>query len=82
MTFSKKSILVASTVANQVPKFKITNTNLYVPVVTLPTQENVKLLKQLKSGVKRTINCNKYHSKKSIQVQNRYLNVLIDPRSK
>ena len=66
MTFSKKSILVASTVANQVPKFKITNTNLYVPVVTLPTQENVKLLKQLKSGVKRTINCNKYHSKKSI----------------
>ena len=82
MTFSKKSILAASTVANQVPKFKITNTNLYVPVVTLSTQENVKLLKQLESGVKRTINGNKYHSKKSIQAQNRYLNVLTDPRSK
>ena len=82
MTFSKKSILAASTVANQVPKFKKTNTNLYVPVVTLSTQENVKLLKQLESGVKRTINCNKYHSKKSIQAQNRYLNVLTDPRSK
>ena len=40
LTCSKKSILVAYTAANQVPKFRITNTKLYVPVVT---QENIKL---------------------------------------
>ena len=36
-------------------KFKITDTKLYVPVVTLSTQNNEKLLQQLKSGFKRTI---------------------------
>ena len=29
------------------PTFAVTNTRHYVPIVTLPTQENVKLLKQL-----------------------------------
>ena len=76
---SKKSILVAGTAANPVQKFKITDTKLYAPAVTLSAQENIKLLKQLESGFKRTINWNKYHSKKSSQAQNRYLNVLIDP---
>ena len=70
---SKKSILAAGTVANQVPKFKRIGTKLNVPVVTLSTQENIKLLKQLESGLERTNNWNKYHSKKSIQAQNRYL---------
>ena len=41
-------------------KFKITDTKLYVPVVTLSTQDNAILLQQLKSGFKRTINWNKY----------------------
>ena len=45
LTCSKKSILAAGTVANQIPKFKITSTKLYVPVVTLSTQKNIKLLK-------------------------------------
>ena len=39
-------------------KFKITDAKLYVPVVTLSTQDNAKLLQQLKSGIKRTINWN------------------------
>ena len=39
----------------------------------------MKLLKQLESGFKRTINWNKYNSKKN-QAQNKYLNILIDPR--
>ena len=43
-------------------KFKITETKLYVLVVTLSTEDNVKLLQQLKSGFKRTINWNKYES--------------------
>ena len=55
--------LVSGTAANQAPEFKITDTKLFVPVVSLSTQDNVKLLKQLEPGFKRTINCNKYHPK-------------------
>ena len=36
-------------------KFATTDTKLYVPVVTLSTQDTAKLLQQLKSGFKRTI---------------------------
>ena len=36
--------------------FGITDTTLIVPAVTLSTQDNTKLLKQLKSGFERTIN--------------------------
>ena len=53
--------------ATRETKFKMTDTKLYVPVVTLPTQDNPKLLQQLKSGFKRTINWNKYQSKVSIK---------------
>ena len=59
-------------------KFTITDTKLYVPVENLPTQDNVKLLEQLKCGFKRTIDWNKYQSKVSTQIQNQYLNFLID----
>ena len=60
-------------------KFQITETNLYVPVATLSTQDNAKLLEQLKSGFKRTINWNKYESDIKTFAQNRYLNHLINP---
>ena len=60
-------------------KFQITETNLYVPVVTLSTQDNAKLLQQLKSGFKRTINWNKYESSVKIFTRNWYLNCLINP---
>ena len=43
-------------------RFAITNTNIYVPVVTLSPQENTKFLQQLNSGFKRVINWNKYLS--------------------
>ena len=58
-------------------KFKMTNTNLYVPVVTLSTKVNEKLLQQLVSGFKRVINWNKYLSKPALLSQNRNLNYLI-----
>ena len=61
-------------------KFQITETKLYVPVVTLSTQDNAKLLQQLKSGFKRTINWNEYESRVKTFAQNRYLNYLINPR--
>ena len=60
--------------------FVITDTKLYVPVVTLSTQDNAKLHEQLKSCFKRTINWNKYQLKISPERQNQYLDFLIDPR--
>ena len=38
--------------------FAINDTNLHISAVTLPTQDNTKLLQQLKSGFKCTINWN------------------------
>ena len=57
-------------------KSKITDTNLYVLVVTLSIQYNAKLLQQLKSGFKRTIKWNKYQTKLSTEGQNQYLDFL------
>ena len=56
LKWSKNCILVAGTAANQYPRFQISDTKLYVPVVTLSVQENIKLLKQLESGFKRAFN--------------------------
>ena len=55
-------------------KFAITDTKL----VTLSTENNAKLLQQLKFGFKRTINWNKYLSKISIKGQIPHLHYLID----
>ena len=59
--------------------FAISDTKFYVPIVTLSIQDNAKLLQQLKSGFRRTINWSKYQSKVSIQAPKPYLNYLIDP---
>ena len=59
--------------------FKITDTKLYVPVVTFSNKNDIKLLEQLKSGFKSTIKWNKYISQMTIQPQNNNLNYLIDP---
>ena len=58
---------------------QITETKLYVPVVTLSTQDSAKLLQQLKSGFKRIINWSKYELSVKTFAQNRYLNYLINP---
>ena len=60
-------------------EFKITDTKLYVPVVSLSKENDIKLLEQLKSGFKKTIKWNKYRSQMTIQPQNNNLNYLIDP---
>ena len=59
LTWSKNYLIVFANVANQNAIFAITDTKLYVPVVTLSTQDNAKLLQQLKAGFKRIINWNK-----------------------
>ena len=66
-------------VANQIPTFVITETNFYVPVVTLSTQGNAKSLTQLKSGFKKTISWNKYPSKPELLPQIPNLNNLVEP---
>ena len=76
LTWSKDCVITNS---EGEAKFAITETKLYVPVVTLSTQDNAKLLQQLKSGFKRTINWNKYESDIKTYAQNRYLNHLINP---
>ena len=70
------------TPANHPPaelEFKITDTKLYVPVVTLSKESDIKRLEQLKSRFKRIIKWNKCRSQVTIQPQNNNLNYLIDP---
>ena len=76
LTWSKGCVITNS---EGEAKFAITESKLYVPVVTLSTRDNAKLLKQLQleSGFKRTINWNKYESSVKSYAENRYLNHLI-----
>ena len=75
LDWSKKHVISES---NKATTFAITDTRFYVPVVNLSTQDNTKVLQQLKSGFKRTINWNRYQSNVSIERPNEYLDYLID----
>ena len=76
LTWSKDCVITNSTGKE---KFVIIETKLYVPVVILSTNDNEKLLQQLKSGFKKTISWNKYESSIKTFARNRYLNYLINP---
>ena len=76
LTWSKDCVISS---ASEETKFKITDTKLYVPALTLSTKNNVKLLQRLKTGFRRTINWNKYQSNPKTYAQNRYLNHLANP---
>ena len=72
--------MIYTDVANQVPTFTISETNLYDLIVTLSTQDNAKSLPQLKSGFKKTISRNKYLTKLELLLaRNANLNNLIEP---
>ena len=62
MNWSANCFIIYTDIGNQNLTFAITETKLYVPVVTLSTPDNAKLLPQLKSGFKRTINWNIYQN--------------------
>ena len=62
LNLSKKCLLVGKN-GDQEPAFSITDAKIYVEVVTLSTQDNEKLLEQLKSSFKRTTNWDRYESK-------------------
>ena len=59
--------------------FKITDTKLPLSFVTLSTENDRKLLEQLRAGFKRTIKWNKYRSETTNQTENNNLNYFIDP---
>ena len=79
LDWSTNCVTIYTDVNNQVPTFTITETKLYVPVVTLSTQDNTKLLSQLKSGFERKISWNKYLAKRDLLAINQNLNYLIEP---
>ena len=63
LTWSNNCVLADMTVANNPPtglELQITETKLFVPVVTLSKENDTKLFKQIKSGFKRTVKWNKY----------------------
>ena len=57
LTWTEDCVITNSTGAG---KFEMKDTKLYISVVTLSTPDNTKLLQQLKSGFKRTMNSKKY----------------------
>ena len=59
--------------------FKTTDTKLYVPVVTLSTENDQRLLEQLRTGFKRTIRWNKCRSEMTNQTKNNNLIVWLNP---
>ena len=57
----------------------INDCKLYIPVVTLSKDDEIKLLTNLKSGFKREIIRNKYKSQMTTEAISNNLNILIDP---
>ena len=52
LTWSKSCVIISTNAANQNSIITITETTLYVPVVTLSYQDNAKLLPQLNRTLK------------------------------
>ena len=60
-------------------EYKITDTTLCVPVVTLSKENDKKTLRTVKNRIWKNYKMNKYRSQMTIQPQNNNLNYLIDP---
>ena len=59
--------------------FQKNSTKLYVHVVTLYINDNIKVLENLKQGFKRTVSLDKYRSEITTQLRNNNSNYMIDP---
>ena len=57
----------------------INDCKLYIPVVTLSKDDEIKLLTNLKSGFTREIEWNKYRPQMTTEATNNNLNILIEP---
>ena len=79
LTWSEICVIVSTANADQAAIFSICDTNSYVPVVTLSSDDHTKPLQQLKSGFKKPINWNKYQSNLSIRRPSKNSDYLTDP---
>ena len=73
---------VGTTPRNNAPMgatLAISDCKLYVPVVTLSKDDEIKLLTNLKSEFKREIIWNKFRSQMTTEAINNNLNILVDP---
>ena len=78
-TWFANCVIVSANGAHEDAKFSITDTKFHVPVVTLSTRDNAKLLEKLKLSFKRKINWNKYQSNAKLYTARKpYLDYLID----
>ena len=59
--------------------FQINNAKLYVPVVTLSINDNIKFLENIKQGFQTTVSWNKYRSEITTRPKSHNLDYLIDP---
>ena len=76
LTFSTNCVIPE---VDRVTTFAIINAKRYVPVVTLSTQCNAKLLHQLKPRLKKTNDWNKYLPRIPTKAQSRYWDFIISP---
>ena len=69
LNWSANCAIIYTNIDIEVLTFRITETNLYILVVNLSTQDNVNLLPQLKSGFERKISWNKYLAKPELLIK-------------
>ena len=77
--YANPPVLDVPTIQTTSATFEINNAKLYVPVVTLSVNDNIKFLENIKQGFKRTISWNKYISEITTQIKDNSLDYLIDP---
>ena len=78
LTWPNRCFIIDKPIVGQEQIFTITDTKLCDPFVTLATQDNVKLLEQLKPDLKKTINWNKHEPRVTVQDRNQHLDLLIN----
>ena len=79
LTWSDSCFITDNPIPDQQPTFTTTDAKVYVLAVTFLTLDNVKSLEQLKSGFQRAISSDKYEPKVTVQQQNQYSDLLINP---
>ena len=59
--------------------FQINRNKLYIPVITLSMNNNIKFLENTKQGLERTMPWSKYRSETTTQLKNNNLDYMIGP---
>ena len=78
LSWYKNCVLTSANAVADSVKFKITETKLYVPIVTLPTKDNANLTKLLNEGFKRSVQWNEYKVKHEKENANNSFSRLLD----